>query len=204
VAWIQELRTGDRYRGPMKSPSADDKHRSLVMSRRCWTAYFTLPFAIGLLIAGFGSALIAYDNFEGKFGIAVAGLCLFSTLCVGIPVGRSAWTALTNKEPALIVDASGITDYFHLNVFLQWSDMKSVSLDYGDGNCLSIVLRDGATTPDGTPVRQSVTRAIKRAFTGSDLKIPLGSLTYNPNKLRELLKHYMKIRARNSAKLRDA
>jgi hypothetical protein len=181
----------------MNSPSPDNKHRTMVIGRRRWTAWIALPFAIGLLMAGATSALIAYSNFDGKFGIAVAGFGLFVSLCVSIPIGRSAWIALTNKEPVLIVDARGITDYFHLNAFLPWSDMKSVSLDYGDGNCLSIVLRDGATTPDGTPVGQSVTRAIKRAFTGSDLTIPLGSLTYNSNKLRELLKHYMKIRARN-------
>jgi hypothetical protein len=182
----------------MKSPARDDKHRSLVMSRRRWTAWFALPFAVGLLIAGIGSALIAYDNFEGKFRIAVAGFCLFSSLCVAIPVGRSSWIALTNKEPVLIVDATGITDHFHLNAFLPWSDMKSVSLEYGDGDCLSIILREGVMGPGGKPVEPSLTRTLKRAFTGSDLQIPLGSLTYNPNKLRDLLTYYMNARARRS------
>jgi hypothetical protein len=180
----------------MNSPSPVDQRRSLAMCRRRWTAYFALPFAIGLLIAGIGAALMAYENLDGKFGIAVAGFCLFSTLCIGIPVGRSSWTALTNKEPVLIVDASGITDHFHLNAFLPWSDMKSVSLEYGDGNNLSIVLREGVTGPGGKLVEPSITRTLKRAFTGADLTIPLGSLTYNPNRLRDLLTYYMKGRTR--------
>jgi hypothetical protein len=119
---------------------------------------------------------------------------LFSALCVGIPVGRSAWIALTDKEPALIVDSRGITDNFHLNAFVPWSDMKSASVEFGDGGCLSIVLRDGATAPSGKPVKPSLARTLKRALTGSDLTIPLGSLSYNPTKLRALLTHYTKAR----------
>jgi hypothetical protein len=179
----------------MKSPSPGDQRRSLIICRRRWTAYFALPFAIVLLLAGIASALIAYGNFDGNFGIAVAGLCLFSALCIAIPVGRSSWIALSNKEPALIVDSTGITDHFHLNAFLPWNDMKSVSLDYGDGACLSIVLREGVMGPGGKPIEPSITRTLKRAFTGSDLTIPLSSLTYNPNKLRDLLTYYMKARS---------
>jgi hypothetical protein len=119
---------------------------------------------------------------------------LFSALCVGIPVGRSAWIALTDKEPALIVDSRGITDNFHLNAFLPWSAMKSASVEFGGGDCLFIVLRDGAMTPGGKPVEPGLGRTLKRALTGSDLTIPLGSLSYNPNKLRALLTHYMKVR----------
>jgi hypothetical protein len=182
----------------MTSTPPAAKHRSLAMSRRRWTAWITLPFAIVLLIAGIASAVIAYSNFEGRFGIAVAGLALFGALCVAIPVGRSSWIALTDKEPVLIVDSTGITDHFHLNAFLPWSDIKSVSLEYGDGNSLSIVLRDGARGSGGKPVEPSIARTLKRAFTGSDLTIPLGSLTYNPNKLRDLLTYYTKARTRPS------
>ena len=178
----------------MTDPSASDKHRSLVISRRRWTAWFVFPFVVVLLIGGIVFAGIAYDNLPEKFGLAVAGLCLFSAVCVAFPVGRSAWIALTNKEPVLIVDSRGITDHFHLNAFLPWGDLKSVSLEYGDGDCLAITLRDGATGSGGKTVEPSLTRTLKRAFTGGDLTIPLGSLTYNPNKLRALLTHYMKVR----------
>ena len=50
---------------------------------------------------------------------------------------------------------------------------------------MTIILRGGVITP-------SISRTIKRAFTGGDLAIPLSSLSYNPNKLKELLKHYLK------------
>jgi hypothetical protein len=174
--------------------STDDKRGSLVMNRRRWTAYFALPFALVLLLGGFLSAGMAYEAFDGNLGIGIAGVCLFSALCVGIPVGRSAWIALTDKEPALIVDSRGITDNFHLHAFLPWSDMKSARVEFGGGDCLSIVLRDGATAPGGKPVGPSLTRTLKRAWTGSDLTIPLGSLSYNPNRLRALLTHYTQVR----------
>jgi hypothetical protein len=173
----------------MKSTSSD-KHRALVICRRRWTAYFALPFAMMLLIGGILFAAIAHSHLEGNFGTAVAVLSLFSALCVAIPLGRSSWIALTNKEPALVVDSRGITDDFHLHAFLPWSDVQSASVDYGDGDRLTIVLRDGARAPGGKPVEPSITRTIKRAFTGADLTIPLGSLSYNPIKLRDLLKYY--------------
>jgi hypothetical protein len=178
----------------MSKPPPNDNHRSLVISRRRWTAWFAFPFAVVLLIGGIVFAGIAYENLPEKFGLAVAGLGLFSAGCVAIPVGRSAWIAITNKEPVLILDSRGITDHFHLNAFLPWSDLKSVSLEYGDGDCLAITLRDGATGQGGKPVEPSLSRTLKRAFTGADLTIPLGSLAYNPTKLRALLTHYTKVR----------
>jgi hypothetical protein len=175
----------------MNSTPPAGERRRLVMHRRRWTAWFTLPFAIVLLIGGCTGALIAYGHFDGNLGIGIGGLALFGALCVAIPVGRSAWIALTNKEPALIVDANGITDHFHLHAFLPWSQIQSASADLRDGDSLSIVLRDGVTAPNGKRVEPGVARALKRAFTGSDLQIPLGSLSYNPNKLRDLLTYYM-------------
>jgi hypothetical protein len=186
------LHARDCYHRPVNNSSPADKHRTLVITRRRWTAYFAVPFAVGLFISGIYFALIVYDNLPKNFAFAAAALTLFSALCVAIPVGRSAWIALTNKEPALIVDSRGITDQFHLNAFLPWSDLKSVSLEYGDGSSLAIVLRDGAKGSGGTPAEPSLTRTLKRAFTGADLTIPLGSLTYDPNKLRALLTYYTK------------
>jgi hypothetical protein len=176
----------------MKNTSPNDDHGSLTIYRRRWTAYFAFPFAVALLIAGIASAVIAYYSFTARFGIAVAGLCLFSAVCIGFSVGRSSWIALTNKDPALVVDSRGIADHFHLDTFFAWSDIEAASVDYGDGDSLAIVLREGAAAPGGRLVERSLTRSVKRAFTGSDLQIPLGSLTYNPNKLRTLLTYHMK------------
>jgi hypothetical protein len=164
-----------------------DGHRTLVLHRRRWTAYVALPFSIMLLIGGTWTAVIARAQIEGNFGNAVAAFFLFTVLCVGISLGRSSWIALTNKEPALVVDSRGIADHFHLNVFLPWGDVQTVGVD---GNSLTIVLRDGARKPGGKPVEPGMTRTLKRAFTGGDLTIPLASLSYNPYKLRDLLKYY--------------
>ena len=157
----------------------EDSPKRLVIRRRRWTAFFGLPFALVVFISGIVLAAIAHAVFEGKPGIVIAILILFAALCIAIPMGKSSWDALTEKEPALIVDSSGITDQFHLNVFLPWSDIKSASVDYADGYSLTIVLRSG------TP---SIARTLKRAFTGGDLTIPLGSLSYNHNQLRTFLK----------------
>src|SRR4051812_2531809 len=112
----------------MKNASPDDQHRSLVMHRRRWTAYFALPFAIMVLAGGIQIAVLAYSQLDGKFGIAVAGLLLFGAVCLAVPVGRSSWKALTDKGPALVLDSRGITDHFHLNAFVPWSDVQSASV----------------------------------------------------------------------------
>jgi hypothetical protein len=170
----------------MKDTSVDGR-RTLVMHRRRWTAYFALPFSIMLLIGGIWAAVIVRSQLEGNFGIAVAAFSLFSALYIGIPLGRSSWIALTNKEPALVVDSRGIADHFHLDVFLPWGNVQSVGFD---GDSLTIVLRDGAKTPGGKPVEPGMTRTLKRAITGGDLTIPLAKLSYNPYKLRDLLTYY--------------
>ena len=179
----------------MQSLSPEDVHERLVMRRRRWTAFFGLPFAFAVFSSGFGFAALAHSQLPGTPGIVIAMLSLFAALCIAISVGKSSWDALTEKEPALIVDSRGITDQFHLNAFLPWSDMQSVSVDYGDGHSLTIVLRAGAAVPGRKAVTPSIPRMLRRAFTGGDLRIPLASLSYNHNQLRAVLKHNMKGRA---------
>ncbi|MFL6605615.1 MAG: hypothetical protein ACJ8R9_30360 [Steroidobacteraceae bacterium] len=131
----------------MERFSPEEIPQRLVMSKRRWTAFFGLPFAFVLFVSGIEFAWVAHYVLEGKLGMAIAMLTLFVTLCVAISVGRSSWNALAEKGPALIVDSRGITDQFHLNAFLPWSDVESASVDYGDEDSLTITLRAGALVP---------------------------------------------------------
>lgn len=164
---------------------------SLAFERRRWTAFFVLPFAWLLALAGIFSALLAYKNLTGNPGLALALLALFSSLCIAIPLGSSAWKSLVEKGPALIVDAYGITDHFHLQTAFPWCDIAAATIDYGSGSHLILTLREGVLLANGVRIRKDLSRALKRAFTGGDTAIPLGSLRCNHYHLRNALKYYL-------------
>lgn len=121
----------------------------------------------------------------------MALFALFSSLCFAISLGSSAWKSLAEKGPVLIVDAQGITDHFHLQTFLPWSDIAAATIDYGDVDQLTLTLREGVTLASGGRIRKSFSRMLKRAFTGGDMAIPLSPLRYNHRQLREALKYYL-------------
>lgn len=175
----------------MKQAATTKTPPSLAFERRRWTAYFTLPFALLLAVSGIWSAVFLYFALAGNLGLALALLSLFSSLCIAISLGSSAWKSLAEKGPVLIVDARGITDHFHLQTFFPWSDIATATIDYGDGDQLTLTLREGALLANGVRIRTGLSRAVKRAFTGGDMAIPLASLRYNHHQLREALKYYL-------------
>ncbi len=163
----------------------------IALNRRRWTAWFALPFALVMAVSGIWSAVAVHVLLPGPLGIALALLSLLLSCSLAIMLGKGAWDSLAADGPALIVDARGITDHFHLNAFLPWSDIESASIDHGDGDSLTLTLRAGASLPDGRVVRRSFSRKLRRAFNGGDLAIPLGPLSYQPRLLRNSLKYHL-------------
>lgn len=163
----------------------------LSFEQRRWTAVFTLPFAAVLLLSGVISLPWLPALLGPRLGWPAAVLVCLTSAGIGLSIGGSAWRALRSRGPALIVDDRGITDRFHLNTFIPWSAVQSATIDHGDGNHLMLVLRPGARLPDGGRVQPSFWRGVRRLFSGGDVQIPLGSLAYNPNRLRAALQSHL-------------
>lgn len=163
----------------------------LSFEQRRWTAVFTLPFAAVLLLSGLISLTWLPAWLGPRLGWPAAALGLLTCGCVGLSIGSSAWRALRSRGPALIVDDRGITDRFHLNTFIPWSAVQSATIDRGHGYHLILVLRPGASLPDGGRVQPTFWRQVRRLFSGGDVQIPLGGLVYNPNRLRAALQSHL-------------
>lgn len=172
-------------RPPSPPPPRPDP---LSFELRRWTALFSLPFAVFMAVAGLYALLWVPALLGGKQGMAVALFFTLTALALAGGVGAPAWRALRQKGPALVVDARGITDNFHLNAHLPWSAIASARVDYGKGNHLSLVLRPGARLPGGEIARA---RFWRRLFSGGDLRIPLGRLAHHPLRLQEALQGHL-------------
>jgi hypothetical protein len=169
------------------------------MELRRWTALFTLPFAAVIALSGLAGLLWLPHLLGPRLGLAMSLLGALVMLALAASIGGGALQSLRLHGPALVVDAQGITDHFHLHAHLPWSDIESASLDVGDGNSLVLVLRPGVSLPGGGEVRPSMWRSAKRFFNGGDVSIPLGRLAYHPHRLRQALEAHA-----SRAKLVDA
>ena len=159
----------------------------LALEQRRWTALISLPFTLVMAASGLYSLQLLPRLLGARPGIIIGGLAALVCVAMAITIARSAWHALTDAGPALLIDAHGITDRFHLNTHVPWSAIRSTSLDYGGGNSLVLNLRPGSTLANGETVRNTWSRAANRLFNGGDLTIPLGGLVYDPSQLRETL-----------------
>jgi hypothetical protein len=171
----------------------------LALEQRRWTALIALPFTLVIAVSGLSGLRLLPRLLGDKAGWIIAALA--ALVCVGVAgsIARGAWRALTAAGPALLVDASGITDRFHLHTHLPWSAILSTSLDYGEGNNLTLRLRPGAIGADGQVVRNTWGRAARRLLAGGDLTIPLGGLVYDYTQLREALAAHLAYARRGAA-----
>jgi hypothetical protein len=185
---------------PPATPAAPP---TLALERRRWTALFSLPFALVLAINAVLSLRWMPQLLGSRAGWIVGVLAALAGGALAISLGRSGWQALTDAGPALLVDARGITDRFHLHTHVPWGAIRSTSLSYGDGNSLVLTLRPGGMLANGEMVRDTWGRAARRLLNGGDLTIPLGGLVYDPLQLRETLAahlaHARKSRPANAA-----
>jgi len=159
----------------------------LALERRRWTALFALPFAIVVAVSGVRCVWWLPQLLGPRAGSILGWLVALAAVAMAASVGREAWRSLTEPGPALILDARGITDQFHLHAHLPWSAVQAVKLEHGDGASLVLVLRPGAVLPSGHVVRPSWRQQARRLVSGGDLTIPLGGLVYQPRRLRETL-----------------
>lgn len=167
---------------------------------RRWTVVFSLPFAFVMGFSG-AIALLWMPQMLGRLGIALGIPAALLCLALAVSIGGSALKALRHKGPALVIDERGITDSFHLNMHLPWSAIAAANIDHGDGRDLMVVLRAGARLPGGGVMpKPGFWRGMRRAFSGGDLRIPLGGLAYHPTRLREALKAHLAFKGSDEAR----
>ena len=167
------------------------KPAPLSFERRRWTVVFSLPFAFVVCLAGLSAPFLLPAMFGARLGLAMGIFFALMSLALAASVAGPALKALREQGPALVVDARGITDNFHLHVHLPWSAVQSATVDYGEGDSLMLTLRPGAQLPDGGVVQKSLWRRVRRAFNGGDVRIPLGGLVYEHRRLRDALKAHL-------------
>ncbi len=185
----------------MPSPDAPPPRPApLSFERRRWTALFSLPLAVMVGGAGLSAPLLLPALFGPRAGLVMGLFFALLSLALAAGIGGSAWKALRERGPALVVDTRGITDNFHLNTHLPWNAIQSATVDYGDADSLMLTLHPGAQLPDGGVVHKGLWRSIRRAFNGGDLRIPLGGLVYDHRRLRDALKAHLALQASDKAR----
>lgn len=182
----------------MRTPSPPPlRPAPLSFEQRRWTVVFALPFAALMALGGPAMLLWLPSLLGAKLGIPLGIFFALASLALAGGIGGPALKALRQKGPALVIDARGITDNFHLNKHLPWQVIESACVDLGDGDTLVIVLRPGARLPGGAMVRAQFWR---RLFSGGDLSIPLGGLVCNHHRLREVLQAHLACQASDKAR----
>lgn len=157
----------------------------IVMYRRRWTQWFTVPFA-ALMAACTVYAIFMAVVFDDRLFIAVFSLSAFCTFCIAWTLGNSALEAHRNREPAVVIDHTGITDLRQEDPEpIPWSAMERVRLDE---DRILIRLR----TADLASALHVVSKALQRWQHGGDVVVALDGLGHNPYKLQRALATFHK------------
>lgn len=162
----------------------------MVLYRRRWTVYFTLPFA-GLMLA-----VCAYSIFlmftGDKLVMLIGGVGAFATFCIGGTVGKSGWDALFHPEAAVVIDADGLHDARGTTGPVAWNEIEKVRLDVAE---LRIYVHVGHQTPNRHPLASTT----RRLFTGGDFTVSLSGLGFDERQLaKALAAHHRQGRARHA------
>ncbi|RTL43318.1 MAG: hypothetical protein EKK53_10480 [Burkholderiales bacterium] len=163
----------------------------LSFERRRWTALFTLPFVVVMAVSGLMSVFWLPHLLGPRLGFTIGALFALLSVALAVSLGRDALQALNSRGPALVVDARGITDHFHLHTHVPWSEIESATIDGEDGTDLMLMLRPGTALPGGGIVKPTVRRQMGRWFGRADLRIPLGGLVYHHRQLEAALKAHL-------------
>lgn len=157
----------------------------LALYRRRWTQWFTVPF-VAVMAACTVFAIFQAVALDDRLFTAVFSLSAFCTFCLAWTLGNSALEAHRNREPAVVIDHTGITDLRQEDPQpIPWSAIERVRLDED-----RIVVR--LRTAETTSALQVVSQALQRWQRGGDLVVALDGLGHNPYKLQQALAAFHK------------
>ncbi len=159
--------------------------------RRRWTLMFSLPFT-ALMLGTCVYALFVLGVADDRLVQVIAGVAAFGTFCVGGTFAKAVYEALSNLQPAVIIDARGVEDLRGAGL-LAWQYIESVKLD-PDEQLILVKFVDNAAT-----ARRGLISTTRRIFSGADQTIALGGLSYSHRKLAvSLAEHFRQSRKKRS------
>lgn len=121
--------------------------RPIFLYRRRWTLLFHVPITLLMVACLAYSALLIYTA-DNRLVTLTGSVGAFASFCIAGTMGRSAWEAYRVREPAVVIDESGITDLREQDSHtVPWEAMERVLLDITE-NTIRVKLRSssGAAT----------------------------------------------------------
>lgn len=129
----------------------------ILLYRRRWTLVFQVPFVL-LMAVCLAFSLYWASVSNDRLLTALCLCAAFVTFCVGGTLGRSALEAYREQDPAVVIDATGITDLRQDDPHtVTWEAMERVHLDDYEGVIL-VKLRPGHRDS----ARGVIVKALKR------------------------------------------
>lgn len=159
--------------------------RPILLYRRRWTLVSQVPFA--LLMAAC-CACAVYFAWRAQTPVVAAFFWLgaFGTFCIAGSLGHASLNAYRLREPALVIDETGITDLRDTDPrTLPWQAMQRVVLD----NYENAILVRLVPAPD-TSLLRAITDTLRRWQLRGDAVFSLGGLGYDANQLRTSLQAF--------------
>lgn len=157
----------------------------ILLYRRRWTLIFQVPFTL-MMILCLAYAVYFAVAVEGPLFRAVFSFAAFGAFCIAWTLGRAAWEAYQSRDPAVVLDGTGITDLrSDAQRFVPWEAMERVHLDNYE-NMILIRLR---TTRSDSALGILFT-TLQRWQQGGDVAFSLRGLAYDTRQIQTALKAF--------------
>ncbi|MBL7087294.1 hypothetical protein [Acidovorax sp.] len=157
----------------------------IMLYRRRWTLVFQVPFTLLVL------ACLAFSLYWAAVSndrlLTILCLCAaFVAFCVGGTLGRSTLEAYRVRDPAVVIDATGITDLRQDDPHtVPWEAMERVHLDNYE-NVILVKLRPGHKDS----ALRVIFKALQRWQQRGDVVFFLGGLAYDTRQIQTALKAF--------------
>jgi hypothetical protein len=153
----------------------------IFLYRRRWTLFIQVPF-VALMAILTAYAIFMAVVFDDRLFTVLFSFSAFCTFCITGTLGRTALEAHNNREPAVVINAEGITDLREDDPQpVPWEAMERVRLDSDD----RLVIR--LLTAEKVSALRVISLALQRWQQGGDVVVSLVGLAHNPHTLQRTL-----------------
>jgi len=157
----------------------------ILLYRRRWTLVFQVPFTLLMLLC-LAFSLYGASVSNERLLTALLLCAAFVAFCVGGTLGRAALEAYRVRDPAVVIDATGITDLRQDDPHtVPWEAMERVQLD-GYEDVILIQLRPGQKDS----ALRVIAKALQRWQRRGDVVFALGGLAYDTRQIQNALKAF--------------
>ena len=157
----------------------------ILLYRRRWPLFFQVPFVV-FMAANFAAALVFAYVADNRLVTALCLFAAFGLFCAAWTLGRSALETYQRHGPAVVIDASGITDLRdESSLTVPWDAMERVLLDNSESVIL-VTLRPGHKDS----ALRVISKALQRWQQRGDVVFSLGGLAYDTRQIQNALKTF--------------